>query len=58
MQQLQALSTKYIDDPFALYKYLTKDKPQNTLLLESSEIGTHRGIQSLLILKASAKIIC
>ena len=57
--QLQALfrEARYVADPLALFAQLTSPA-DNSLLLESAEIDTKAGTQSLLLLDACARLTC
>lgn len=51
------VQTAYIKDPLALYYDLTKDT-SNTILLESLEVQTQAGTNSLLGISSALKFIC
>lgn len=57
--QLHALfrEARYVADPLALFAQLTRPA-DNSLLLESAEIDTKAGTQSLLLLDACARLTC
>lgn len=51
------LNAPYVTDPLALYTRLCQDRPNN-LLLESVEIDSKAGTQSLLLVDACLRIEC
>lgn len=51
------LTCDYIDDPLATYQVLCHQKP-NSLLLESAEIESKDGINSMILVDAAVKLIC
>ncbi|ALP42797.1 anthranilate synthase component 1 [Aeromonas schubertii] len=51
------LSAPYVADPLALYRTLCGERP-NTLLLESAEIDSKAGTQSLLLADACLRLEC
>ncbi|UAA37346.1 anthranilate synthase component 1 [Paraneptunicella aestuarii] len=51
------LTCDYIDDPLAAYQRLCHQKP-NSLLLESAEIESKDGINSMILVDAAVKLIC
>ncbi|TKB58437.1 anthranilate synthase component 1 [Ferrimonas aestuarii] len=51
------LGCRYQHQPAALYQHLCQNKP-NTMLLESAEVDTKAGTQSLLLLDAALRIEC
>lgn len=58
-KQLPELSAKYVSDPLGLYIAAKRGRRgTNTLLLESADITTHAGTQSLIIADASLRISC
>lgn len=51
------LNAPYVTDPLALYSQLCQGRPNN-LLLESVEIDSKAGTQSLLLVDACLRIEC
>ena len=47
----------YVADPLALFSHLTQEG-DNSLLLESAEIDTKAGTQSLLLIDACVRLVC
>ncbi len=56
--QPKTLPVAYCGDPLALYSAIADKTARNTLLLESSEIETHAGTQSIIIADASLRVVC
>lgn len=57
-KQPPKISAKYVADPLALYERVRRGSSANTLLLESADLTTHAGTQSLIIADASLRISC
>ncbi len=56
--QLDSVPAKYCEDPLALYSAVADKNSRNSLLLESSEIETHAGNQSVVLADAALRIVC
>lgn len=57
--QLPDVPAKYVADPLALYEAAKRGRRgTNTLLLESADITTHAGTQSLIVADACLRISC
>ena len=52
-----SVSAAYVADPLALFTQLTTPH-DNSLLLESAEIDTKAGTQSLLLIDACVRLVC
>lgn len=52
-----SVTAEYVADPLALFTQLTTPN-DNSLLLESAEIDTKAGTQSLLLVDACARLVC
>lgn len=57
-KQLPELSAKYIGEPLDLFEKIRRAPAANTLLLESADITTHAGTQSLIIADAALRVSC
>lgn len=56
--QTPILSAKYIGEPLDIYEKVRCGRAANTLLLESADLTTHAGRQSLIIADAALRISC
>ncbi len=57
-KQIPITNARYTSDPMGLYESIKNGKNGNTLLLESADITTHAGTQSLLLVNAALRIVC
>ncbi|MGN0835782.1 MAG: anthranilate synthase component 1 [Candidatus Spyradosoma sp.] len=57
-RQLPKISAKYVGEPLDLYERVRRGRAANTLLLESADITTHAGTQSLILADASLRVCC
>lgn len=57
-KQLPKISAKYVGEPLDLYERVRRGRAANTLLLESADITTHAGTQSLILADASLRVSC
>lgn len=56
--QIPKLSAKYIGEPLDIYEQVRCGRSANTLLLESADLTTHAGRQSLIIADSALRISC
>jgi len=56
--QIPNLSAKYVGEPLDLYEKIRRAPSANTLLLESADITTHAGTQSIIIADAVLRVSC
>lgn len=57
-KQIPNLSAKYIGEPLDLYEKIRVAPHTNTLLLESADITTHAGTQSIIVSNAALRVSC
>lgn len=56
--QLPKISAKYVEEPLGLYERVRCGVSANTLMLESADITTHAGTQSLILADACLRVEC
>ncbi|MCR5183183.1 MAG: anthranilate synthase component 1 [Opitutales bacterium] len=57
-KQISIIDAPYVNDPMNLYGAIKNGRNGNTLLLESADLTTHAGTQSLILSDAALRIVC
>ena len=57
-RQLEKRTVRHVSEPLDLYEKIRRARRANTLLLESADLTTHAGTQSLIVADACLRVSC